>query len=253
MPSLFLCHGAPTLVLEENGYTSFLKNLGASLTPEAIVVFTAHWETKTTTVSSRGDTYPMIYDFSGFPRELHSIRYPATGSAALADRVQALLTKAGIGSRSDRERGLDHGSWSVLTLMFPEADIPVVQVSINPFLPMEQQYGIGKALRDLDRENILILGSGSTVHNLSTIDWDADQPEPWAMEFDDWLLEKILRKDPDSLFRYRQLAPQASRAIPREEHIAPLFIAMGSGSLKTPVLHYRSYAYGTLSYICLEF
>jgi len=137
--------------------------------------------------------------------------------------------------------------------VFPEADIPVVQVSINPFLPMQEQYGIGKALQDLGNENILILGSGSTVHNLSTIDWNAVQPEPWAMEFDDWLLEKILRKDPDSLFRYRQLAPQAKRAIPREEHIAPLFIAMGSGSLKIPVLHYRSYAYGTLSYICLEF
>lgn len=251
--SIFLCHGGPTLVVEENEYTDFLKNLGKKLTPKAVVIFTAHWESEITTISSMDDTYDMIYDFSGFPKELYSIKYPAKGSVEVATKLKSMLGNNGIESKFDENRGLDHGAWDVLYLMYPNATIPVVQVSVNPYLAMEKQYEIGRAIRDLGKEDILVIGSGSTVHNLATVDWNADKVEEWAVEFDNWLIEKVENNDKKALFNYRETAPHAKRAIPREEHIVPMFIAMGSGNKDKPKLLHQSYAYGTLSYICFEF
>lgn len=251
--SLFICHGAPTLVAEENEYTEFLKELGKKQTPKAIVIFTAHWENEITTISSMDDTYNMIYDFYGFPEELYKVEYPAKGSVSIAAKMQDMLKDHGIESKLDHTRGLDHGAWSIAYLMYPGADIPIVQVSVNPFLAMEKQYEIGKAIRKLGNEDILVIGSGSTVHNLATVDWSATKAEDWAVEFDDWLVEKVEQKDMESLFQYRQLAPHAVHAVPREEHLVLLYIAMGSGLNEQPKTLFRGYAYGTLSYICIEF
>ncbi|ERI92662.1 aromatic ring-opening dioxygenase, catalytic subunit LigB [Clostridiales bacterium oral taxon 876 str. F0540] len=250
---LFLCHGGPTLAVENNEYTSFLKELGKKIRPRAIVVFTAHWESEVTTISSIDGTYDMIYDFYGFPKELYSIKYNAKGSEEIALRIGKMLKSHNIESRLDAQRGLDHGTWDILYLMYPEANIPVVQVSVNPFLPMDKQYKIGEAIRELGQEDILVIGSGSTVHNLATINWEAYQAEGWAVEFDDWLCSKVKNVDKNALFSYRSLAPNAKRAVPREEHIVPLFIAMGSGNGNQPELLHRSYGYGTLSYICFQF
>jgi Uncharacterized conserved protein len=251
--SLFVCHGAPTLVLEKNGYIDFLRDLGKKQNPKAIVIFTAHWESDITTISSMNNPYNMIYDFYGFPDELYSLKYPAKGSVAVATKLQEMLTEHGIECKLDQNRGLDHGSWDVLYLMYPNADIPVIQVSVNPFLAMDKQYEIGRAIRDLGKEDILVIGSGSTVHNLATVDWSADKAEEWAVKFDNWLIDKIKNNDLEATFGYRQLAPFAEHAVPREEHLVPLFIAMGSGNTETPKLLHQSYAYGTLSYICFEF
>lgn len=251
--SLFLCHGAPTLIAEKNEFTNFLKDLGKKQNPKAVVIFTAHWESEITTISSLDDTYSMIYDFYGFPKELYSIKYSAKGSAEVASKLQSMLRNHGIESELDQHRGLDHGAWDVLYLMYPKADIPIVQVSVNPFLAMEKQYEIGRAIRDMGKEDILVIGSGSTVHNLATVDWSAEKTEEWAVKFDDWLIEKIENNDKEALFSYRELAPDAKHAVPREEHIVPLFIAMGSGNNDKPKLLHQSYAYGTLSYICFEF
>lgn len=252
--SLFVCHGGPTLAIEENDYTNFLKDLAKDIKPKAIVIFTAHFESEVTTISSIENTYDMIYDFYGFPEELYSIKYNAKGSPEIADKIKNLLEENGIRSKFDRTRGLDHGSWDILKIMYPEANIPVVQVSINPFLPMEKQYEIGKALRELENEDILVIGSGSTVHNLRTVDWYAKETKSWAIEFDNWLVENVEQNNLKNLFNYQKLAPNAKMAIPREEHIAPMFIVMGSGKEeKLPKLLHRSYAYGTLSYICFEF
>lgn len=251
--SIFVCHGAPTLAVEKNEYTDFLKDLGKKLTPKAIVIFTAHWESEITTISSIGGTYDMIYDFSGFPKELYSTKYPAKGSVEVASKLQSMLRNKGIESRLDESRGLDHGSWDVLYLMYPKAEIPVVQVSINPELAMAKQHEIGRAIKELGKEDILVIGSGSTVHNLATVNWNSEKAEEWAVEFDGWLIEKVENNDKEALFNYRQLAPHAKRAVPREEHIAPLFIAMGSGNKDKAKLLHQSYAYGTLSYICFEF
>lgn len=253
IPALFVCHGAPTLAIEKNEYIDFLKDLGKKRTPKAVVIFTAHWESEITTISSMDDTYNMIYDFYGFPKELYSIKYPGKGSVELAAKLQSMMKNNGIESKLDHHRGLDHGAWIVLYLMYPKADIPVIQVSVNPFLAMDKQYEIGKAIKELGKEDILVIGSGSTVHNLATVDWSAEKEEDWAVKFDNWLIEKVENNDKEALFRYRQLAPNAKHAVPREEHIAPLFIAMGSGNKDKPQLLHQSYAYGTLSYICFEF
>lgn len=250
---IFVCHGGPTLVVEQNEYTDFLKDLGKKLTPKAIVIFTAHWESEITTISSNDGIYNMIYDFYGFPRELYSVKYPAKGSVEIALKLQSMLENSGIESKLDENRGLDHGAWDVLYLMYPKADIPVIQVSVNPNLAMEKQYEIGRAISELGKEDILVIGSGSTVHNLSTIDWNSVKAEEWAVEFDNWIIEKAENNDKDALFDYRQLASHAKRAVPREEHLVPMFIAMGSGNKDRPKLLHQSYVYGTLSYICFEF
>jgi 4,5-DOPA dioxygenase extradiol len=250
--SLFLCHGGPSIVLDNNEYTTFLKEIGDKIKPKAIVIFTAHWESEITTISSISGKYNMIYDFYGFPAELYAMNYPAVGSPEVALKVKRLLEASGIQSSLDNTRGIDHGTWDMLYIMYPKADIPVVQVSVNPFMPMEEQYSIGEALRSLGEEDILVIGSGSTVHNLRTVDWDAKEPKTWAMEFDDWLIEKVESKQIDQLYSYQKLAPNVKLAVPREEHIVPLFIAMGSGQKKQPKLLHRSYAYGTLSYLCFE-
>jgi 4,5-DOPA dioxygenase extradiol len=252
--SLFISHGGPTLAIEENEYTSFLKDLGKSIKPKAIVIFTAHFESKVTTISSIDNTYNMIYDFYGFPGELYSIKYNAQGSTGIANKVKNMLKQSGIDGRLDTERGLDHGSWVILHIMYPEANIPVVQISVDPFLPIEKQYEIGKAIRELGKEDILVIGSGGTVHNLRTINWDAKETENWALEFDDWLIENVKDKKLKSLFDYQKQAPNAKLAVPREEHLVPMFITMGSGQEgNVPKLLHRSYEYGTLSYICFEF
>lgn len=250
---IFICHGAPTIVIENNEYVDFLKDLGKKLTPKAVVIFTAHWESELTTISSLNKTYDMIYDFYGFPKELYSLKYQAKGSVEVASKLQSMLSKNGIESKLDENRGLDHGAWDVLYLMFPEANIPVVQVSVNPFLAMEKQYKLGESIRDLGKEDILVIGSGSTVHNLATVNFDAETVEEWAVQFDNWLIEKVENNDTEILFNYRQFAPYAKRAVPREEHLVPMFIAMGSGNKDKPKVLHKSYAYGTLSYICVEF
>lgn len=251
--SLFVCHGGPTLAIESNEYTKFLKELGSKVKPKAIVVFTAHWESEITTISSIDDSYEMIYDFYGFPEELYSIKYGAKGSTDVAKKLQIMLNAQGIKSQLDTKRGLDHGAWDILYIMYPEANIPVIQVSINPDMSMDKQFKLGAAIKSLGQEDILVIGSGSTVHNLRTIDWRATEPAQWAVEFDNWLIEKVENNDKEALFSYQTLAPNAKIAIPREEHIVPLFIAMGSGENDSPKLLHRSYDYGTLSYICFQF
>lgn len=254
MPSLFLAHGSPMLAIEQTDYTRFLEALGTRYRPKAIVIFTAHWEQATTTVSSSDEVYDTIYDFYGFPDELYQVKYPARGSSIVASLVKDRLQAQGIAVQSDQTRGLDHGSWTLLSRIYPNADIPVVQVSVNPYLPASEQYRIGEALRGLGEQDILTIGSGVTVHNLRMVNWGQTTPEPWAVQFDDWLLEKMEKHDLESLFRYDALAPNAKYAVPRPEHYVPLYIAMGSGNPDkeaNPI--YRGYDFGTLSYLCLEF
>lgn len=254
IPSLFLAHGSPMLAVEQTPYTRFLAELAGTATPKAIVVFTAHWEREVTTISSSDDVYDTIYDFGGFPDELYRVVYPARGSRVVAAMVKDRLERRGIPTAEDTTRGLDHGSWTLLSRMFPEADIPVVQVSVNPYLPPAEQFAIGESLRGLGDEDILVIGSGVTVHNLRIIKWGQKTAEPWAIEFDDWLIERIGQGDKEALFDYAAQAPHARLAVPRAEHFVPLFIAMGSGDpARKPEVVYRDYDLGTLSYMCLRF
>ncbi|MCQ6562486.1 DODA-type extradiol aromatic ring-opening family dioxygenase [Paenibacillus mendelii] len=253
IPALFLAHGSPMLAIEQTPYTAFLEKLGQQIQPKAIVVFTAHWETEKVTISSMDDEYETIYDFGGFPDELYAIQYKAKGSTEIASLVAEKLASHGIAAEKDSQRGLDHGSWTLLHRMYPRANIPVVQISVNPYRSPEDQYKIGAALKGLGGEDILVIGSGVTVHNLRVLNWGQSTPEPWAVEFDDWLLDRMEQQDLTSLFRYAELAPHAKLAVPRAEHFVPLFIAMGSGSQQQASVIHRSYDMGTLSYLCLQF
>lgn len=250
---LFLAHGSPLLAIEDKPYTRFLQQLGTGLKPKAVVIFTAHWEEETTAISYHDHEYETIYDFYGFPEELYQVKYPAKGSSVYARQVADLFTRQGITWATDEQRGLDHGSWTMLHHLFPGADVPVVQVSVNPFLSPAAQFNIGLALKELSASDILIIGSGVTVHNLRAVKWNEDKTDPWATEFDDWLLEKMGSGDVQSLFRYRSEAPHAELAVPRADHFVPLFIAMGAGEVSQAKVIYRDYEMGNLSYMCLQF
>lgn len=254
---LFIGHGSPIISIRHDiPVVPFLKKLGTEVRPKAIVVFTAHWESDRLTISSMNGTYETIYDYYGFPDEMYRIEYPARGEPELAKRIAGMYADAGIPVQLDEERGLDHGSWVPLLLMYPQADIPVVQVSIDPFLPPSEQYRIGSVLRSLADEDILVLGSGATVHNFRYYDrsletWD---PAPWAAAFDQWLIDTMREGDLDSLFRYEELAPYGKQAVPRPDHFVPMFIAMGAGKdvREARVIHH-SFQFGALSYLCLSF
>lgn len=256
MPSYFIAHGAPSLVLEDHAYTDLLKQFASSinpLKPKAIVIFSAHWEQPVQTMSAV-ERYSTIYDFGGFQDELYQMTYPALGDLALSDQIQALFAQHGIESVKDEQRGLDHGAWAVLKLMYPNADIPVVALSVNRYLSNEQQYQIGQALSELREQDVLIIGSGGTVHNLFSVNWRAEGIDPWAAEFDNWLQNKLETWDTEALFNYREQAPHAREAVPTSEHFIPLLLAMGAGDQNRDArLLHRSYQYGNLSLSCWQF
>lgn len=250
---LFLAHGSPMMAIEKNDYTKFLNSLGKNLNPKAIVIFTAHWDSQTLTISATDSTYDTMYDFYGFPKELYKIKYPVKGSSIIAAKIEDKLTQQGIKVKKDLTRGLDHGAWTVLQKLYPEANIPVVQVSINSSLSVEDQIKIGNALNTLGTEDILVIGSGNTVHNLRLVDFDKESEDSWAKEFDDWIISKINENDLKSLYNYKKLAPYANLAIPTADHFVPLFIALGSSLELTPKIIFRNYQFGNLSYLCFEF
>ncbi len=255
-PAIFAAHGSPMLALEENAYTRALRSLGERYRPRAVIVFTAHWESNIQAISDVA-AYETIHDFGGFPQELYRMRYPARGDAATAVRAAELLTEAGIPFVWDRRRGLDHGAWVPLRLIYPDGSVPVVQMSVNPWASPAEQYRIGQALAPLRREDVMILASGGTIHNFATLRWD-DPPEAdaWAVAFDDWLLGRIREWDLPALFDYERQAPGARLAVPPggNEHFVPLFYALGAADDQRTVqeLH-RSYRYGNLSHALWAF
>jgi len=231
LPALFVSHGAPTFPLTDAPARTFLEQLAGELAgrPRAILVVSAHWETArpSVTVSAVNET---IHDFFGFPEALYRIRYPAPGSPWLADRVEHLL---GAGVGRDTDRGLDHGAWVPLSLVFPEADVPVVQLSVQPRQGTDYHYRLGQALAPLREEGVLIVGSGSFTHDLSSFRQYRDAlhaPAPdWVDQFAEWMSTALEQGRIDDLLAYRSRAPHAVRNHPTEEHLLPLFVAAGAG------------------------
>ncbi|MNZ49214.1 LigB family dioxygenase [compost metagenome] len=231
LPTLFISHGSPMLALEPGASRAPLQRLAQNLPrPRAILVVSAHWESPDLRVSSAAQPATW-HDFYGFPDELYTLQYPAPGSPDLAARVVELLTASELPATLDPQRPLDHGAWVPLRLMYPAADIPVVQLSLPSRLGPVMQDRIGKALRPLREEGILLIGSGSITHNLGELDWHAGPEviEPWAREFRDWMVEKLVGNDEEALFDYRRQAPWAVRNHPRDEHLLPLYFARGAG------------------------
>ncbi|WP_276353337.1 DODA-type extradiol aromatic ring-opening family dioxygenase [Cohnella caldifontis] len=231
VPSLFIAHGSPMVAIEDSEYARYLEELGRTMSrPKAIVLFSAHWESGVQMVSEIS-AYSMIYDFGGFPDELYRVVYPAKGDLALSRRVQQLLSDAGIEHRAELKRGLDHGSWTILRRMYPDADIPLIAMSVNPDLKPEEQYAIGKALASLRAEDVLVIGSGVTVHNFGLFGVrDRDAVKALALGFENWLEARMKEWDVDSLYRYEELAPYGKVAVPPQgkEHFVPIFYAMGA-------------------------
>jgi 4,5-DOPA dioxygenase extradiol len=244
------------LAVEHNEYTQFLNRLGQEMKrPAGIVLFSAHWEQEVQAVSDVAE-YSTIYDFGGFPEELYRIQYPARGDAGLVEKVTKLLRQHDVTYRLDQRRGLDHGAWVVLRLLYPNADIPVVAMSVNPALSPVEQYNIGKALSALREQDVLIIASGGTVHNLAALRFGATEADAWAVEFDDWLREHLTHWDLDRLFAYDSLAPNARLAVPPygREHFIPIFYAMGAAdNRRVAKLLHRSYEYGSLSQSVWQF
>ena len=239
-PAIFISHGSPMLALENAPTTRFLRSLaGQWPKPTAIIVASAHWETGTPMVT--GNTKPeTIHDFQGFPKELYALRYPAQGDPALAKRVQSLLVAAGFDAGVDPVHGLDHGAWNPLLLMYPLADIPVIELSVQPMHDAQWHYRIGQTLAPLRNENILIIGTGNLTHNLREAfrGHHANTPT-WVTEFSEWIAARVKEGDIVRLLDWQKLAPHALQNHPTPEHFLPFFVALGAAGepLKAKHLH----------------
>lgn len=256
--TLYISHGSPMLSVDDSlPARHFLKSWKEkiySMKPNSILVISGHWETDepSITASDRCDT---IHDFYGFPDRLYKLKYPAPGAPDLAKRAQELLLNSGFKHVNlDKKRGLDHGAWVPLMLMYPEADIPVCQLSVQLHKDAKYHYNIGQALAPLKEDGVLIMGSGSATHNLRDLDFDAEGVTPWAAEFDKWLEESLTNGRYEDVNNYEKKAPHAKRAHPWPDHFYPLHVAMGAaGETSKAELIHRSWGLGTISYASYKF
>lgn len=230
LPSLFLSHGSPMLPLTDAPARDFLIGLGHKLPrPKAILVISAHWETARPALNAVA-VNETIHDFYGFPRPLYELRYPAPGAPDLAEQIAAQLAGAGLAASIDHGRGLDHGAWVPLLLMYPDADIPVLQLSIQTERGPQHHLALGRALAPLRDQGVLVVGSGSFTHNLAEFRGAGlNDPSPdWVNDFADWIEKALAERRTADLLDYRQLAPFARRNHPTDEHFLPLFAALGA-------------------------
>lgn len=257
MSTLFVSHGAPNLILHNSEARHFLEHFGKGISkPRAILMVTAHFEAHRPTLTN-GAHPPMIYDFGGFEPELRAVHYRAPGSPEVASEAFKLLDEAGL-SPAFADRGFDHGTWVPLVLMRPEADIPVVQLSVEPDKGAAYHLKLGRALKPLADSGVLIIGSGAATHNLQEFfrgQYRPDSPAPdWVKSFGDWLDRKITEGDTEALVQYRMLAPNGAKNHPTEEHLLPLFVAMGAaGEDAHGERVHTSQEYGVLMMDCYQF
>lgn len=225
MPAIFFGHGNPMNAIESNAYTDGWKRIGEEMPrPKAIVCVSAHWYLPATLVTAQ-EKPRTIHDFGGFPRPLYAVQYPAPGDPSLASRIESLLD-----ARGDEQWGLDHGTWSVLVHLFPNAGIPVLQVSIDETQPAQFHYDLGKKLAPLRDEGVLVMGSGNLVHNLHAYAWGKHPAEPfdWAVRFESKARELMSSGDDAPLVAYESLGKDAMLSAPTPDHYLPLIYVLGA-------------------------
>jgi len=246
MPVVFAGHGSPMNAVEDNDYSESWKQLGKNLPrPDAILSVSAHWVTEDTRICTAAR--PKVeYDMYGFPEELYKVKYDAPGSPELAEKVQKLFPDGSV--KPDTSWGIDHGTWSVLHRMYPDADIPVVQVSISSRLNIQQHYAFGQALKPLREQGILIFASGNVVHNLSLVNWDMPGGFSWARQFDDYIRDAVKAHRFSDVLQYQDTGEPGRKAVPTPEHFIPLLYALGAGEgNKTLEIFNNSCCLGALS------
>jgi len=250
MPALFIGHGSPMNAIEDNEFSQAWIEIGERLPqPKAILCISAHWETNGTSVTAMKKP-KTIHDFYGFPPALYQQQYPAPGSPELARLVQQTIQKTGV--QLDFDWGLDHGTWSVLIRMFPQADIPVVQLSLDRTKPPAVHCELGQALRPLRERGVLIVGSGNMVHNLGIMTWD-DRAYDWAAQFDLTLKKLIETGDHESIIHYDQFGRMAKLAIPTNEHFLPLLYTLALKDDAEAVSFFaEKVTFGSISMRCLK-
>lgn len=232
LPVIFFGHGSPMNAIELNEYSQSWKSIGENLRkPKAVLCVSAHWVTHGLAVTAMPDPR-TIHDFIGFPKELFDYQYPAPGSLDLAQHTADLLSPNKVAFNT--QWGLDHGSWSVLRWLFPDADVPVVQLSIDHTLSMEEHYHLGESLRVLRDEDILVIGSGNLVHNLNMASWDVKAYD-WAIQYDEKVKYWILAGDHEAVIHYEKQGPNATFSVNSKEHYIPLMYVLGASYLDEKV------------------
>lgn len=251
LPCFFISHGAPDRAFSDSPARDYLLQFARNYpTPKGIVIISAHWQTRNIEYTKPGPL-TTIHDFGGFSHELHNFQYPVYGENWLSDTVSELLDRAGY-QTSPSDRGLDHGAWSPLCLMYPKSKFPVLALSL-PLFPNGADYiTLGKALLPLAEQDILIICSGSATHNLFELSRNPTPPS-WATEFIDWLHQTVLSNNTQELSLFRRLAPHANKAHPSDEHFLPLLIAAGCSAQQQSTLIHDSYEYGSLNNSCFSF
>ncbi|MDR3592719.1 MAG: 4,5-DOPA dioxygenase extradiol [Negativicutes bacterium] len=225
MPTLFVGHGSPMNIIENNQFVRGWEQIAATLPrPQAILAVSAHWYTEGTRVLD-SESPRTIHDFYGFPEQLYSITYPAPGTRQLAARTRGLLGNKAV---LDGSWGLDHGTWCVLKVMYPAADIPVFQVSIDRRAPAQEHFAFGQKLKELRSEGVMILGSGDVVHNLGMIQFSSNVGFDWAYEFDNHIADCIRNKDMASVIGYKKFGRSAELSVPMPDHFYPLLYVLGA-------------------------
>jgi 4,5-DOPA dioxygenase extradiol len=232
MPVLFVGHGSPMNAIEDNRFTrEWLSLVSRIPKPKAILSISAHWVTDGQHVNNQ-EHPKTIYDMYGFPQELYQLIYLPPGAPELANQIIDIM---GHTTSIDNDWGIDHGTWSVLNHMFPKADIPVMQLSIDANATMKEHFETGKKLRSLREQGVLILGSGNVVHNLSLINWDNQGGEPWAVEFDGYIKQNILSHRYENLIDYQLAGSSSVRAFYTTEHYVPLLVVLGSSTVEDSI------------------
>lgn len=235
LPVLFVSHGSPMMAVEDSPSATFLRQLSKEWpTPRAILVVSAHWETLTPSLTG-STTLQTIHDFYGFPPTLYRLRYPAKGDPVLARRIKDLLMNAEMEASIDDRRGLDHGAWNPLMCIYPQANIPVVQLSVQSHAPAQWHYEIGRALRTIRKEGVLVIGSGNLTHNLrEAFHGDFKFTPEWVTDFSEWIWQKTQADDHEALISWRELAPHAGENHPTPEHFLPFLVALGAADHSKP-------------------